>query len=160
VAEQLLARCPALINTVAIADRTILDLALTSTPPCSDEFITRLWQRIPEALHAENMDFRTPFSYAVSGGRDFQWKSTFDEVQSAFVQSSCPERMKPLIDGQCELLVEWLPREVLGTVYEYLGLPSQTQICKSNELNPFRLRCVVSVFSHDLQQQSREWQFF
>ena len=97
------------------------------------ELIEKVWKLNPDALRAVNHHGKTPFDLAVKGDDHnaidlLQWSLTFDEVMSAY--NNCSEtrkkghvqRFKPLMELQCEGLVVVLIPDVVGIIFEYLGL--------------------------------------
>lgn len=77
-----------------------------------------------------NQDNKTPFDIAVANGNDsaadsLQCGLSFDEIVHAYTAShrTYAERLRPIVEAQCEslLVASFLNRDVVGTVYEYLG---------------------------------------
>ena len=94
---------------------------------CRPEFIAKLWRLNPAALRALNTDKETPFHIVVSSENDalfdlFQWSLSLDEIVSACeAHWMSYERLRPVMEVQCETLLTLLNQDVLGTVFEYLG---------------------------------------
>lgn len=65
-----------------------------------------------------------------------QWELTFDEVVKTFTthQKSYGERLAPIVERQCECLVESLNQDVVGTVFAYLGFDLAKRLKKRKRL--------------------------
>lgn len=142
VVEMLLAIKPEMIQSVAPRDDTVLHLASKSGSP-SKQFYARLLALHPAALRATNSDSRIPFEIAVLYDNDcaievMQSQLVFDEIANAFKvhgqTKPFQERLRPILEQQCERLTKLLSRDVMGAVFEYLGLPSikRPQVAKGN----------------------------
>lgn len=126
-AEMLLAVAPE--QSYALSKR--LDTALhlwSNSGSRNKRFFATLLASNPAALRAVNNSGHTPFDTAVFNGDDLvidvvQWELTFDEVVNTFIthQKSYKERLAPIVERQCECLVESLNQDVVGTVFAYLG---------------------------------------
>jgi len=129
IAEMLLERKPEMIYALTDTHigNTILHKAIQAH--CRDEFVAKLWRLNPEALRALNRVKETPFHYVVAYGNDslfglFQWSLSLDEIVSACEAcNKSYERLRPEMKVQCETLSTVLNQDVMGTVFEYLGLP-------------------------------------
>lgn len=138
--EQLLAIKPELALQITSNSDTILHRMVERH--FERQFVTKLWREWPEALTHANAEGRTPFYYAVLYEIDelldlFQWTLSFDEIVATFEKCHatplCHERYRPVIEQQCEPLFACLPRDVAGTVFEYLGFDPVLQ-CKRAKL--------------------------
>lgn len=105
-----------------------------ATRKCSREFVAKLWQLHPEALRIACSE-ETPFHFAVKHKKDdlielFQWHLTFGEIVSAFMYENAnyEKRYRPLVENQCGCLFESLNRDMVDTVFEYIGFePSHSR---------------------------------
>lgn len=90
--------------------------------------IKRLLELNPNALRAANKSCKTPFQIAVFNGNNeaielMQSHLTFGEIIDCFLaEKKSPERYRSVVKSQCESLVVSLSQDVVGTVYEYVGI--------------------------------------
>lgn len=131
---------------------TLLHAAVRTS---SREFVAKVWRMNPRALRAACQG-ATPFQHVVQFGRNdlielFQWSLSLDEIVRAFKRVNkldyYEERCRPLMERQCECLLESLHRDVAKTVFEYIGfeLKRIQPPCLANEaaLPP------LNVITHD-----------
>lgn len=131
--DMLLAMKPEWASCVDQSGNTLLHLAADSSPPLSPQALTKLWELSPpEAVRAVNEDGDTPFAIAVRNRDDFamsllQRKLSVDEIllASEAVHPEAVRRLRPALEAECACLLELLHRDVIGTVYEYLGFERQ-----------------------------------
>lgn len=126
--ELLLARSALTVDSSA---NTVLHVA---TGCQHGRLLSRLLALSPEAVRAVNKHGETPFHLAVAADYTFaidllQWSLTFDEIVSAFTacEKSHIERLRPIVEEQCAGLKDVLHRDVVGTVFEYLGFNHTTK---------------------------------
>jgi len=110
---------------------------------CCHEIVTLLYNLYPEAVTLKQKDAthtRTPFLLAVIFKNDvaielLQWKLTFDDIVDAFTykvhdDSNYVERYQPIMKTQCETLFALLGDDVMGIVFECLGLEARKKSIK------------------------------
>lgn len=126
VAEMLLALKPEHVNSVDRYGSTLLHLALRRL--CSLRILPQLVSAF--ALHSVNLFGETPIMVAMVSKHDsafdfLQPQLTVDEILEAIRQCQKTKiyevRMRAVVDLQCASLLLVLGRDVLGTVFEYLG---------------------------------------
>lgn len=130
VVELLLALKPGLISGRDSTGNTVLHslVRYRGWEPPSKASITGVWSMDPEALQVKNAEGQTPFHVAL-GVRNkwatevLQSKLSLDQLVAVYADCQVPqERARPLVAEQCEeFLFGLLSRDVVGTVYEYLG---------------------------------------
>lgn len=103
---------------------TVLHIAIEQQ--CSLPLIARLLVVFPQALQVVSQRAETPFGIALRTNNEevvelLQWRLTLDEVVQAAAVSRRLEDFRPAVEGQCEGLLQALNKDVLGTVFEYLG---------------------------------------
>jgi len=142
IVDMLLSCKPMLIYALDHPGNTILHEAIRGHPVgnkfCGANLIERLWRLNTDALWTLNTDSLTPFQLAITKGREFaidmfQWKLSWDDIVSAFTTCRPPrrsplsfvERYRPLIAQQCEGLLEAITKDLMGIVFEFLGLTQQ-----------------------------------
>lgn len=130
-AEKLLTIKPELIYEVSKNGNTALHTAVSrAEAQCSKEFVRQLWQKYPQALLQVNTYGSTPFYLAFLRRQAdliemFQWSVSFDDAMRVFTDdyTSYKAKFQHLVEQQCnEPLLACLNRDVLGTVFEYIGL--------------------------------------
>jgi len=133
--ELLLACSTRSAHVVDIGGNTPLHAAITSQHR-RVEFIDRLWKLNTNALHLVNCLSETPFHLAVKYAQLplidlFQWQLSIDEIVSAYVEYQKIDdfilRYRPIATEQCEWLSHRLNQDVLGIVFEYLAIPTNTK---------------------------------
>lgn len=137
IVAMLLAASPDLLHAVCGGDWLSLHCE------CTASFVAKLWRMNPRALHALGKDARTPFHIAVKMNKTelidmFQWSLSFDEIVSAFTkeQVDFEDRYRPIMEQQCESLVEYLNQDVTSVVFEFLGFdPVKKRPCKRANTN-------------------------
>lgn len=122
VVEKLLATKQDLLRAVDVEGCTPLHSAIL-LKKAQDSLIERLWRLYPEALWVMNSFGLSPFGAAISAGNDhatgmFQWKLSFDEIVHTFWH---PEWLRPVMEKECECLLAWLNKDVMGELFEFLG---------------------------------------
>jgi len=127
IAERLLAIKPDLIHAIDEEGHTPLHLAV-AMKQAQGPLIERLWGLYPEALRVTNKSRESPLHAAILTHNDvaidiFQWHLTFDEIVQIFVScdESHTERLRPVMEKECECLLAWLNQDVVGSLFEYLG---------------------------------------
>jgi len=104
---------------------------------CCHEIVTLLYNLYPEAATLEVDISRSPFLCAVVYKNEFamellQWKLSFDDIVAActheLARDDPPnyiERYQPIMETQCEALFALLGDDVMGIVFECLGLEAR-----------------------------------
>jgi len=106
---------------------------------CCHEIVTLLYNMYHEAATLENDLSQSPFLLAVIYKNYFaiellQWKLTFDDIVAAFTDEEVHdsddlpnyvERYQPIMETQCEALFPLLGDDVMGIVFECLGLEAR-----------------------------------
>lgn len=122
---------------------TLLHLAVRSSPRLPPRAFLRLWQLRAADVRIPNTLGKTPFAAAVAKANDFavdlmQWHLCLDEIMAVTSQWS---RFRPVLEGVCSDLAVLLNRDVMGTVYEYLGFERQMgEKAKSQSLSPLPIK--------------------
>lgn len=138
--RKLLAIQPEAIEAITNEGSTVLHLLCASQHFCSKELLERVWRLQFNALYLADNHGHTPLHVAIRHQKAafievFQASLTFDEVVSAFdawgYKSTGEERLRPLLETQCECLKTLLNQDVKGTVFEYLGFE------RIKQSNPF-----------------------
>lgn len=117
-------------------------------PDAGLSIIKTLVKRDRSLLRLVNADQDTPFETALLHHHQhgpviefLQFKLSFDELVAAERNTT---RVGPVMEAQCESLLDVLSRDVAGIVFEYIGLTSlrqqrqlefQQQQCKRAKLN-------------------------
>jgi len=124
--EQLLVMKPDLIHSLTDGGDTPLHLAMDLDANKHKQLIEKLFALHPQAVRVTNKWSQTPFHLAVKKQKDslmdlLQWGLSFDEVASSFSRfyESFSKRLKFLVEVQYTPL---LGKDVMGTVFDYLGL--------------------------------------
>lgn len=125
VAGMFLVAKPEIIFVTDKRGDTLLHVA---TERCSLKFVQKVWQLNPAALHVANNHSDTPFRIAIRYDRMdlvslLQGRLAFDDIVASF--TACKRRylahLRPVMEKHCKSLSLYLHRDVIGTVYEYLG---------------------------------------
>lgn len=137
IVDMLLVSKPELIASIDSAGNTVLHLAANSNPPLSPQCFMTLWQSlVRDDVRAVNTAGQTPFSIAVRRNNDFaldlmKWKLSLQEMEESCAVSSpqlvqLRSKLRPAIEAESACLLHFLHRDVVGTVYEYLGFAHKT----------------------------------
>jgi len=115
----------------------------------SKPLMEKVWRLNMAASHAVNTHAQTPVHVAIHCANWWavemlQWQLSVDQIAHAFVACRAPlQRIRPVIDQQCEALLAALNQDVSQIVYEYLELksnlsrkrrPEQTPLLRRNRL--------------------------
>jgi len=107
---------------------------------CCHEIVTFLYNLYPEAATLEVDISDSPFLNALVYKNDFaiellQWKLSFDDIVAACTHEvhdrddlpNYVERYQPIMETQCEALFPLLGDDVMGIVFECLGLEARNK---------------------------------
>jgi len=112
---------------------------------CCHEIVTLLYNLYPEAATLEDGRTQTPFLCAVVCKNEFaiellQWKLSFDDIVAActheLARDDPPnyiERYQPIMETQCEALFPLLGDDIVGIVFECLGLARKSKKESTNK---------------------------
>lgn len=130
IVDMLLASNPQLIHALTDRGETVLHLASESRSR-NQQFYANLLMLNPDALRAVDSNSSIPFNIAVECENDcaielMQKNLTFEEIARAFGARNKihEERLRPIVEEQCECLKLLLNQDVIGMVFEYLGFDS------------------------------------
>lgn len=131
IVDMLLAIDSQLIQGVTGRGQTVLHMASRSGSQ-NKQFFTKLLELNPAALRAVNNYSQMPFEVALAHRNEqaiesMQWALTFDEVAGAYTarKKSYEERLRPIVEQQCECLVGVLNQDVISAMFEYLGFETK-----------------------------------
>lgn len=96
----------------------------------SEELVERVWRMNTEAVCVRNRNSESPFHLAIRTYNYWAmnlWQSqlSFDDIVEAFIDCGLPNDLSgicPVIIKQCEDMATLLNRDVMQTIYLYLGL--------------------------------------
>lgn len=123
VVAMLLALRPEHVHVTDRFGNTLLHLAARRLL-CGRDLLTRLVNA--ETLRALNLFGETPFEVAMTSGHHIavdvlEWQLSIDEMIPASRGPRDKERLRYVVELQCDALLTSLNRDVAGTVFEYLG---------------------------------------
>jgi len=129
ILEILLAANPDVIHSTDTSGNTVLHRVLGFREPehvlFSEALMERVWRMDLAALHAVNLDIWTPYNIAIQSNNTWALETMRDKLFSdeilRFPPNSHTDAAQSLLDMQCECLVVLLNRDVISTVYAYLG---------------------------------------
>lgn len=108
---------------------TLLHIASFNPLTFCEGLTQKVYEVNTNALHAVNSDSKTPLQVAIGRNNKpavawLQRKTCWDDIWSALVAWKRPvQPIRELIEQQCEPLSRYLNQDVLGLVYEYVGVP-------------------------------------
>lgn len=135
IAKWLLEKRPKLVTLTDEDGETVLHHCVSTLGAgtnMSVPFIKQVYEMYPQALRSGNKHGNTPFHDAIANNKKeiiemLQWYLGIDEIADsfAFCKKSFDTTMWPVIEAQCEPLLTSLNRDVVGTIFQYLGLSSR-----------------------------------